>query len=126
MIPQQEFIEHKIEGCTYRLLPGTPLPKPRKRFRRGSKPTKAELNAPCRSMRGNTVRYLQWAYPSDKTLQKIDSKLCDVRQVKDKDTGKTRWLNIIYDRSFLHNKYKSHLVEIPHWDFDDTAKEVTP
>lgn len=120
--------KYQIGNTHYNVLPGIPRPgidyKIQYSRRRRVLPTKED----CRSARGHEVRYLQWLLPKDKTLAGINSITCEIQTVKDKETGKIRWLRIRTDENWKRLKqksYKNYTYEIPHWDFDPSAVQLS-
>jgi hypothetical protein len=127
MFEPVKIIEHKIKNCQYRLFEGVPLPKP-KGWRRGRKAgsplTRREKNTGSRSQLNNIVRYLQWAYPEDKKLQKVDWKICRTKIVKDAETKSPRFIQMLWDTGYGREKKKYKCeAEIPHWNFNNAILE---
>lgn len=123
-------IRYNIGNCQYNLLPGTLRPGIDYKLR-STKSIMRKPQAPphTRAAHGNAVRYLQWLYPDDKKLANIASRTCEIRWLKDKETGKIRWLQMSWGRVYKYKKrpgsVKSYSVEIPHWDFDASAVQLS-
>lgn len=127
MIPQQEYVEHRVQGCLFRLLPGVPVPK----IRYTRKPSSGLTLREERALHRNRAikQYLIWKYGAkNKTLAK-NLLYADIRIIKDEETKLPRQIKVIYDRKYKTRyqaaSHKELVFDIPQWDYDPIAEEVT-